>query len=144
MTPLILPFRLKVAGSDVFKDFAAVSTSYRFHGMLRLADNELQIEWGGVAQVQAVGTADLRDDKIALPDEGIAVPVAALYRAKLAGGWWRPRLVLQARDMDALSLVPSEDHGTVNFFYARADGRQAHEMAVALSSAIDRALTLGS
>jgi hypothetical protein len=138
----ILPFKLKVPGSDEFKSFAAVSTSYRFHGFLRLDHESLTIEWGGVAQRQEVGI-DVRDEKIALPDEQLVVPLSALYRARLAGGWWRPRLEVQARQVNALAFVPSEDHGTVAFWYARSDGRLAHAFATELSHAINRTLELG-
>lgn len=140
----ILPFRLKVTGSDVFKDFAAVSTSYRFHGMLRLDGDELTIEWSGSAQVQEVGTIEVRDEKIALPDEELTVHVSSLYRARTAGGWWRPRLILEARELNALAIVPSEEHGQVAFWYARADAREAQVLVTELTTAINRALESGT
>lgn len=136
MTTIILPFRLKVAGADEFKDFVAISTSYKFQGLLTLEDDELRIQWAGTAHVQEVATIDVRDEKIPLPDEELILPVSELYRAKLAGGWWRPRVMLQVRTINALQMVPSEDHGVVNFWYARSDGRAAADLVSRLTSAI--------
>jgi hypothetical protein len=132
----ILPFRLKVPGKDEFRGLRAVSTSFRFHGALRLEHFVLTIEWGGVAQVQDVGALSIRDDRLALPDERIAVPVGHLYPPKLIGGWWRPRLALQAKALGALIIVPSEELGTVQFWYTRSDRAAAVTMAAALSTAI--------
>ena len=132
----ILPFRLKLSGKDEFRGLHAISTSFRFQGFLRLEGHVLTIEWGGVAQVQNVGALSIRDDRLALPDECITVPVSHLYRATLAGGWWRPRLALQASELGALAVVPSEEHGTVQFWYARGDRTVALAMAAALSDAI--------
>lgn len=136
MTAIILPFKLKVTGSDEFKDFVAISTSYRFQGLLTLENEELRIQWAGTAHVQEVETIDVRDEKIPLPDEELILPVRELYRAKLAGGWWRPRVMIQARTINALQMVPSEDHGVVNFWYARADGRAALEVVNRITAAI--------
>jgi len=132
----ILPFRLKVPGKDEFRGLHAVSLSFRFHGLLRLEGYVLTIQWGGAYQVQDVGALTIRDDRLALPDERITVPVSHLYRATLAGGWWRPRLTLQAKELGALAVVPSEEHGTVQFWYARGDRTVALAMAAALSDAI--------
>ena len=135
----ILAFRLKVPGTDQFQGLHAVSTSYRFQGFLRLSGSALIIEWSGVAQVQDVGALTIRDDKLSLPDERLTVPVSHLYRATLAGGWFRPRLVLQARELGSLALVPSEEHGVVQFWYARADRQLATAMVAALTDAIGAA-----
>lgn len=132
----ILPFKLKVPGTDEIRGLHAVSTSFRFHGMLRLEGAVLTIEWGGSAQVQDVGALSVRDDRLALPDERITVPVSHLYRATLAGGWWRPRLRIQAKVLGALAVVPSEEHNVVQFWYARSDGAAAAALATALTAAI--------
>lgn len=132
----ILPFRLKVPGKDEITGLHAVSTSYSFHGLLRLEGLALSIEWGGVAQVQDVGALSIRDDKLALPDERLTVPVSHLYPARLVGGWWRPRLVLRSKVYGALAIVPSEELGSVQFWYARGDRAAAIAMAAGLSAAI--------
>jgi hypothetical protein len=132
----VLPFRLRVPGKDEFHGLRAVSISYRFNGVMRLEGALLVIEWQGAAQVQDVGALSVRDDRLALPDERLTVPASDLYRATLAGGWWRPRLTLQAKAQRALAIVPSEDHGTVHFWYARRDRAPAIAMEAALSAAI--------
>ena len=131
-----LPFRLKVSGTDEVQGFRAVSTSFRFHGWLRLDGAQLRIEWDGFARVQDVGAASIRDKRLSLPAETLIVPVARLRRAELLGGWWRPRLAISARDVRALALVPSEELGTVQFWYARRD----RLCAVALSDGLGRAI----
>jgi hypothetical protein len=136
----VLPFKLKVPGKDQFTGLSAVSTSFRFQGLLRLEGNELTIEWSGEALVQEVGAHTVRDDRLPLPTEQILVPVSQLYGARLEGGWWRPRLRLQARQLAVLSVVPSEEHGAVEFWYARAD----RDAAVALASALTAGIGMGS
>jgi hypothetical protein len=131
-----LPIRLKVSGKDEFHGVHAVSTTFRFHGWLRLECASLCIEWHGYAQVQEVGPLSVNDDRLPLPAETLIVPVARLRRAELVGGWWRPRLLVSARDGRALALVPSEDEGTVHFWYARHDRRAAMAFASALSTEI--------
>lgn len=96
----------------------------------------LTIQWGGVVQVQDVSPLTIRDDREVLPDEHTSVPVSHLYRATLAGGSWRPRLTLQAKEPGALGEVPSEEYGTVQFWYARGDRTVARAMAAALNDAI--------
>ena len=134
--PHILPFRLKVSGTDEFRGLNAISTSYRFYGLLRLDGPLLTIEWGGVAQVQNVGALSVRDERMALPDESITLPVTSLYPATVEGGWWRPRLRLRARAQGALAIVPSEDLGTVACWDARSDRPAALDLANALRAAI--------
>jgi len=131
-----LPIRLKVSGKDEFRGAHAISTTIRFHGWLRLDGESLHIEWSGYAQVQDVGPLSVRDERLPLPAETLIVPVARLRRAELVGGWWRPRLVISARDSRALALVPSEEGGTVQCWYHRQERKAAGAFATALSAAI--------
>lgn len=131
-----LPFRLKVSGTDEFRGLRAVSTSFSFHGFLRLERYLLTIEWAGVARVQDVGALSIRDDRLPLPDESITLPVSQLYSAKLIGGWLRPRLAIRARRVGALAAVPSEDQGIVQFWLTRSERAAGKEMATAISLAI--------
>lgn len=131
-----LPIKLKVAGKDEFRGVHAVSTSFAFHGWLRLEGTALRIEWKGIARVQDVGPLSATDERLPLPAETLVVPVARLRRAELVGGWWRPRLAVSARDLEALALVPSEEQGTVYFWYARQDRTAAARFAASLSAAI--------
>jgi len=133
---LVLSFRLKVPGTDEFRGLDVISISYRFEGRLWLEGELLVIEWRGRANVQEVGTLNVRDDQLSLPAERLAVPASELARAVLEGGWWRPRLLVEARKMGALSIVPSEDLGRVRFWYARRDRDVAAEVVASLERAI--------
>jgi hypothetical protein len=134
-----LPFRLKVPGRDAVDGLGVSSTSFRVHGYLEVEGDTLVIEWGGTARVQEVKATTVRDDTEPLPDERLVVPAADLYRAELTGGWFRPRLRVQARRVGALAPVPSERFGAVDFWYDRSERFTAIEVARALREAIDAA-----
>ena len=131
-----LRFKLKVAGTDEFRGVHAVSTSFRFHGLMRFNGVHLQIEWAGSARVQDVGALSIRDEQLPLPTETLTIPADRLWGAELSGGWWRPRLEISAKDVGALAIVPSEDQGKVRFWYARRD----RAAAIALTAALNRAI----
>jgi hypothetical protein len=133
---LTLAFTLKVPGRDEFRDFRAVSTSFRCEGRLTLEGEALTIEWGGEARVQEVGLLTLADDRVTMPDEWLTVSVGELDRATLEGGWWRPRLALFERRRGALAAVPSASLGAVQCWIARRDRDQARTFAAALTDVI--------
>ncbi len=140
---MLLPFRLKVPGVDEFRDFKAVSMSYKFRGQLHLLEQGVRIEWGGTATVEEVSTIDVRDDKVHLPDEALEVPFSSLYRAQVLGGWWRPRLELQARELAALAIVPSSEAGLVRFWIGRGDRGLAQRLAEAINAGANSATLRG-
>ena len=133
---LTLAFTLKVSGRDEFRDFKAVSTSFRCEGLLTLEGDLVTIEWGGEARVQGVGLLSIEDERIGMPDEWVTVPVGQLGRASLEGSWWRPRLLLEERESGALSLVPSQAHGVVRLWYRRRDRAGARAMVEAMRETI--------
>lgn len=136
MTP-VLPFRLKLPGTDLFSGLNAISTSFRVHGTLRLAGDLLLIEWSGVVRTQEVGPLTIRDEKEVLSEESLTVPVSQLDSATVVGGWWLPRLALYARERGALGAVPSEKDDAVLFWYARRDRPIAIALAAAINDAIE-------
>ena len=131
-----LPFRLKAPKQDVIEGARVMSTTFRLHGYLHVEDDLLVVEWGGTALVTDVGGAGVRIEKEALPDERLEVPVAALRRAELLGGWFRPRLTVQARTVGALAGVPTEEFGVVHFWYDRSERFTAIAVAQELDDAI--------
>jgi hypothetical protein len=131
-----LPYRLKVSGRDEFEGLGVTSTSYRVHGFLRVDGRGLVVEWGGTAHVQEIGMS-LREETEQLPTERIEVPFSDLFRAELTGGWFRPRLRVQARTVGALSRVPSEKFGAVEFWYDRSERFAAIEVFQALRAGIE-------
>lgn len=133
---LVLPFRLKVPGKDEFEGVSAVSTTFRVHGFLRFDGYMLSVEWGGEIAIEEVGITKISDTTEPLQDERIDLPIADIHRASLTGGWFRPRLELQARRLGALSYIPSEKLGVVKFWYDRSERFAAIEMVNALNDAI--------
>lgn len=132
-----LPFRLKVPKKDVIEGARVTSTIPRIHGYLHVDGDLLVVEWGGTAHVTDVGgTNYVRIETEPLPDERLEVPIADLHRAELLGGWFRPRLTVQARTVGALAPVPTEEFGVVNFWYERSERFTAIAVAQELSDAI--------
>lgn len=131
-----LAFRLKLPGTDTLSGLNAVSTSFRVHGLLWLEGDLLIIQWGGAVRVQDVSPLGLSDTREPLPDERVAVPVHDLHRARVAGGWWRPRLILRAGTPGALGEVPGETAGVVTLWIARADRAAGRALSSAINDAI--------
>jgi hypothetical protein len=129
---LSVPFRLKVPGKDEVSGVHIASTTFSFHGRLRLDPPVLHIEWSGTAAIDDVSGFGVRSETIALPSETLSVPLDCLYAAKLQGGWWRPRLILIANELTGLAIVPSEEGGRVSFWLARADRRAAAQLLAAI------------
>jgi hypothetical protein len=132
----VLPFRLKVPGKDEFKGLHAESTSFEFHGLARLDDGVLTLEWAGSARVQRVNPLSVRDEQLRLPAETLAIPAHRLRAAQLVGRWWRRRLEISSRDLGTLAIIPSEDGGMVRLWFAGRD----REIAAALAAEITRAI----
>ncbi len=133
---LVLPFRLKVPGKDAFEGIDVVSTTFRVHGFLRFDGYMLSVEWGGEIAIQEVSITKISDETEPLQDERIDLPITEIHRASLAGGWFRPRLELQARRLGALSYIPSEKLGVVKLWYKRSERFAAIAMVNALNEAI--------
>jgi hypothetical protein len=131
-----LPFRLKVPKKDVIEGATVTSTVPRIHGYLHVDGDLLVVEWGGTVQVTEVGGTGVRIENEPLPDERLEVPIADLHRAELQGGWFQPRLAVQARTVGALAPVPIEEFGVVNFWYERSERFTAIAVAQELSDAI--------
>jgi len=133
-----LPFRLKVPKEDIIEGGRVTSTTFRSHGYLQVDGDLLIVEWGGTAHVMDVGAAGVRNEAEPLPNERIEVDAADLHRAELLGGWFRPRLTVQARAVGVLSPVPTEEFGVVNFWYERSERFTAIAVAQELNEAIAR------
>lgn len=131
-----LPFKLKLPGKDVLDGLGYTNRSFRVHGYLHLDGDVLVIEWGGTVRVQEFGAVSMRDETESLPNERLEVPVAELLRVELVGGWFRPRLRVQARTIGTLSSVPTEQGGLVEFEYERSERFTAIEFVAALGEAI--------
>ncbi|HSE65542.1 MAG TPA: hypothetical protein VLB12_01060 [Gemmatimonadales bacterium] len=133
----VIPFTLKVAGKDHFQGVKAVSTSYRFRGLLRFDGASLWIEWTGTYRVQEVGALTARDEEAPLPVESLSVPLARVLNVRFRGGWLRPRLELSGRDLAAFETVPGEDGGVARLWLSRRDRVGAEGLATRINRAID-------
>lgn len=131
-----LPFRLKVPKRDTIDGAGVTSTVLQVHGYLHVDGDRLVVQWGGTAKVTEVGAAGVRNEAEPLPNELLEVPVADLHRAELMGGWFRPRLTVQARTVGILATVPTEEFGVVNFWYERSERFTAIAVAQELTDAI--------
>lgn len=138
-----LPFQLKVPARDNLAGESVVSwTSFDFHGLMWFDGALLHLEWSGTAATDAVEGVSVRSDVMALPTESVSIPLERLRAARLAGGWWRPRLELSGNDMRALAEVPSEAAGTVRFWIRRRDRHLAGTLVSAMRQAAREHLPL--
>lgn len=127
-----IPFTLKVAGRDYStEDFTAWSTD-KVHGLLHFDGRSLTIEWAGTASIDEVRGLEVHSQTVPLPPQVLSIPLLRLRTAKLAGGWWRPRLELTGNDLEALALVPGEAGGRVQLWIARRDRPRAARVVDAL------------
>lgn len=131
-----LPFRLKVPGEDTFEGVNVISRSFKFHGMLRFDGEILRLEWAGSASVDEVSALDVSSRTLSLPSEQMELSAAYLRRAEFRGGWWRPRLELEAWEVDLLRIVPGEAGGVVRLWLARGDRELGRAAARAITTAL--------
>jgi len=131
-----LPFSLRVPGKDSITWSSVSTTTFRFQGLIRLDGAWLHLEWKGSAQVEAVGGLSVRQETLPLPLEQLRIPLDRIRAVQFRGGWWRPRLEVQANDFETLGIVPSEEGGVVQLWIPRGERAQAQALAEAVTQAI--------
>ncbi len=124
-----LPFRLKVPDREGITPLGVSSTSFRFHGLLRLDAHGVVLTWNGTAKVEKFGFTGVGEDTLPLPEESLELGFDRLRDAAVEGGWLLPRLLLMGSDFDALRIVPSEEGGRVSLWIARRDLGLARDLA---------------
>lgn len=132
---LRLPFTLKVPSRDNLRGAVTSWTTFAFHGLMHFDGTALHLEWSGTAATVDIEGVSVRSDVISLPAESSVIPLSRLRSAKLAGGWWRPRLEVTANDTTALAIVPSEAAGRVCFWISRRDRRLAGDLVAVMRRA---------
>ena len=137
-----VPFHLPLPGRDTMGFDGIRSISYRVHGLLHLDGEIATFEWSTTRHSERVSLTGVSVNDDATPPELLDVPVAWIADATLAGGWWRPRLVLRGRRLDAFDGVPGCGLGTVSLRLRWRDRPRAGAMAAALAGAA-RAWALG-
>ena len=128
-----LPFRLKLRGEDTINTEGVRSVSYRVAGLLHLSDVVLALEWRATRHTEEVSYAGIKDEVDESPVGSIEVPRDAVARARVSGGWWRPRLQVWARRFDAFDGVPGARLGMVTLRIRRMDRDHAKAIARALN-----------
>lgn len=131
-----LPFRIRIPSEEsVDLDGQEVSVTYRLHGLLRLVDNALALEWIVRRRTE---TDSLTDGDVQLDESPVgtaSVPVAWIVRADVRGGWWSPRLEILARRIDAFESIPGARPGSLTLRIRRQDRELAGVIAAAVAAA---------
>jgi len=117
----VLPFRLKAAAETHVAAWHSRTVTYRIHGLVRVEDGHLVLQWSGAAEVIEMKGTGARVKEETLPVRTITLPVTRVAQLALEGGWWRWRLVLRATDLAALADVPGARDGALSLWIARRD-----------------------
>lgn len=140
-----ISFTLRVASRDYSTEaFTAWSTD-KLHGLLHFDGDTVTIEWTGTASIDEVSGLDVQSRTVAVPPMTLNIPLSSLRTAKLAGGWWRPRVELTGNDVQILSQIPGESGGRVQLWITRRDRSRAatlvgslHRVARRLQEGVQR------
>lgn len=130
-----VPFYLPLPGRDTLGLDGAQSISYRVHGMLHLDDDMATFEWITTRHSEQVSFFGVDVDDEETQPELLDLPVSWIAGAALKGAWWRPRLVLRSRRLDAFDGAPGGGRGTITLRIRREDRQVARTMADALADA---------
>lgn len=128
----VLPFRLKAASETQVAPWHTRTVSYRIHGLARVEDGHVVLQWSGAAEVIEVKGTGTRVKKETLPVRTVTLPVTRVAQLALAGRWWRWRVVLRATDLAALAEVPGARDGALTLWIARRDRAIAAELIINL------------
>jgi hypothetical protein len=130
-----VPFQVQLPGRDTMGFDGMRSVSYGVHGLLHLDGDIATFEWSTTRHTEIVSLTDISEHDDETPPDLLDVPAAWIADATLTGGWWRPRLVLRGRRLDAFVGVPGARPGIVSLRVRRRDRPLAMAMAAALASA---------
>ena len=124
----VLPFRLKAAAETQVAPWHTRIVSHRIHGLVRVEDMRLVLEWSGTAEVIETKGTGTRVKEETLPVRTVSLPVIRVARLVLEGRWWRWRVVLRATDLAAIAEVPGARDGALILWIARRDRALAAEL----------------
>ncbi len=141
---IALPFLLKRA-SDVFTGGSMTTTRETVHGLLRLEEDRLTIQWRVGRRTDHIGS-DIRTDEEVEPVREITVPLGRISGASLQrrvlGRLVAPRLILTAADLTAFEgLAGAEGLGLAHpaelvLTLRRGDRLPAEEFSAELALAL--------
>ena len=142
-----VPFFL-TRGEDEMSATTITTTREMVHGLLRLHERTLTIQWRLATKTERVGWGIRKDHEVEAVKE-IVVPVVRLGGAAVRSGWWSwppgLRLVLTAADLTALEGLAGShglrlDHpAELVVRVRRADRLAAEEFCAELALAIAEA-----
>ena len=124
----VLPFRLKVATDTKVAAWHSRTVSYRIHGLTRVEDGNLVVQWSGAAEIVEMKGTGSHVKEETLPVRTITLPVTRVAGLTLEGRWWRWRVVLRVTDLAALAEVPGARDGALTLWIARRDREIAAEL----------------
>jgi len=105
-----LPFKLK-RSKDIFSGSGMTSTTETIHGLLRLADGVLTVQWRLARKTDYVG-GEIRTDEEFEAVREVHVPLHAVAGVNIRNRWWEwplgPRLEVVASDLGAFEEVVGE------------------------------------
>lgn len=106
-----LPFLVR-RSSDVITGMRVTSTTETVHGLYRLEEQRLVVQWRLHTSTDEVGPQIRTDTSIGEVHE-VAIPLAAIGGALLRRPWWafgrRLTLVLTANDLQAMDVLTGID-----------------------------------
>jgi hypothetical protein len=139
-----LPFSFRRA-TEAYSGASVTTTHEMVHGLLRLHDHQLTIQWRLARKTERVGWG-IQTDREVDPVQEVTVPVSCMAGAAVRGSGWswlrRPHLVLTASDLTVLQpLTGSEglrlDHpAELTVDLRRSDRLAAEEFCAELALAI--------
>jgi hypothetical protein len=130
-----LPFRIGIPGQDAI-DFKGIrSVSYRVDGLLHLVNDTLAFEWTATETTERVGFTGIHTGFDSSPIGRLEVPAGWIAEARLGWGWWRLRLNLRARRLDAFEGMPGAKAGVLTLKIRRRFRKQAKTMVAAIEHA---------
>ena len=130
-----LPFRLRVPGIDKIDLQGIRSISYRVEGLLHVDGHTVVLEWAGTRKTEWVALGSVTDEVDRSPVARREVPVSAIIKVQLRGGWIAPRLELRARNLDVFDGIPGARPGVIRLKIRRRDRKQAAVVAAVLDRA---------
>lgn len=102
-----LPFLVR-RSSDVFTGLSVISTTETVHGLFRLEEQRLVVQWRLSTSTDEVGP-QIRTDMAVGEVREVTIPLAAVGGALLRRPWWafgrRLTLVLTANDLQAMDVL---------------------------------------
>lgn len=133
--PHAVPIWITKSETPEMTGVGTVTEEERAEGLLRLEPRSLVLDVelsATTTKVSGVGTKTETDE---LGGREIEIPFDDLVSATLRGGWWRPRIRLQASRLSALADLPGASKGVVEARVARRSRSDARALLTELEMA---------